>query len=188
MRPGKGRALRLAVLMLLPAAAHADAATHAELAAQVNAQIVLRQVNQGVAMMAEGSGAGFIPRDLPAACEPAMRDAVAGMTTELVRFMQDTFNDPAYQRRFEQQLQQAYSAQQLQAFLDRSNGDMSGTVNADVMAAPGLQDAQDAHLAQLTQSADAAMEADPRLQQALSAVRVATDGCDAERMRGGAES
>lgn len=175
------RALRVALLMLLPAAAQA-AAPSLPLAAQVNAQIVQRQVNEGVAAMAGASGAGLMPGDLPAACEPGMRSAVAGMSNELVRFMQGTFNDPAYQRAFEQQLAQAYSPDQLQAFLDRSAAGDLTALSTEVMSAPGLQATQDAHLARLTEQADQAMEADPRLQKALVDVRAAQDRCDAVRM------
>ena len=177
-------ALRVALLMLLPAAAQA-AAPSVPLAARVNAQIVQRQVSQGVAAMAGASGAGLMPRDLPAACEPGMRSAVAGMSSELVRFMQGAFNDPAYQRTFEQQLAQAYSPAQLQAFLDRGAAGDLDQVSSDVMSAPGLQAAQDAHLARLTEQADQAMEADPRLQKALADVRAAQERCDAVRMEAG---
>ncbi|MGN7837935.1 hypothetical protein [Stenotrophomonas sp. 22385] len=175
------RALRVALLMLLPAAAQA-AAPSEPLAAQVNAQIVQRQVNEGVAAMAGASGVGMMPSDLPAACEPGMRSAVAGMSGALVRFMQGAFNDPAYQRTFEQQLAQAYSPAQLQAFLDRAAaGDLS-SLSTEVMSAPGLQATQDAHLARLTEQADQAMEADPSLQKALVDVRAAQDRCDEMRM------
>ncbi len=181
MRRMAGRTLRVALLMLLPAAAQA-AAPSVPLATQVNAQIVQRQVNDDVAAMAGASGAGLMPGDLPAACEPGMRSAVASMSSELVRFMQGAFSDPAYQRTFEQQLAQAYSPAQLQNFLERSaDGDIDG-LSAEIMAAPGLQAAQDAHLARLTEQADQSMEADPRLQKALPDVRAAQERCDAVRM------
>lgn len=181
MRRMAGAALRGALLMALPAAAQA-AAPSVPLATQVNAQIVQRQVNEGVAAMAGASGAGLMPRDLPAACEPVMRGAVAGMSAELVRFMQGAFNDPAYQRTFEQQLAQAYSPVQLQAFLDRGAAGDLNALSTEVMSAPGLQAAQDAHLARLTEQADQAMEADPRLQKALADVRAAQERCDVVRM------
>ena len=179
------RARRVALLMLLlPALAQAQAAADSpgNLAAQVNAQIVLRQVNNNVAMMADGLGAGFLPGDLPAACEPATRAAVASMSTALVRFMQETFNDPAYQRGFEHLLGSAWSAQQLQAFLDRTGDEELGVLNAEVMSAPGLQAAQEAHMARLTQAADSMMDADPGLQKALAEVNSAQQHCDAARM------
>lgn len=178
------RARRVALLMLLlsPALAQAAADSPGNLAAQVNAQIVLRQVNNNVAMMADGLGAGFLPGDLPAACEPPTRAAVASMSTALVRFMQETFNDPAYQRGFEQLLGSAWTAQQLQAFLDRSGEEELGVLNAEVMSAPGLQAAQEAHMARLTQAADSMMDADPGLQKALAEVNSAQQHCDAARM------
>lgn len=180
MRTMAGVVLRVAMLMLLPVVV--QAATSEGLAAQVNEKIVLRQVNKSVAMVASGSGAGFLPDNLPAACEPATRAAVASMSSELVRFMQETFNDPAYQRGFEQLLGTAYSAQQLQAFLDRSGEDDLGALNTEVMAAPGLQAAQDAHMQKLTQAADTMMDADPGLQKALVEVNSAQEQCDAARM------
>ncbi|WP_421570445.1 hypothetical protein [Stenotrophomonas sp. PD6] len=184
MRRMAGRALRVALVMLLPAAAHA-AAPSVPLATQVNAQIVQRQVNEDVSAMAGASGAGLMPGDLPAACEPAMRGAVATMSSELVRFMQGAFNDAKYQRTFEQQLAQAYSPAQLQGFLERSAAaDLDG-LSAEIMAAPGLQATQDAHLARLTEEADKAMEADPGLQKALAEVRAAQERCDAVRMDAG---
>jgi hypothetical protein len=174
-----------ALLVVLPAAVQAAPPPSSSLAEQVNAQIVQRQVNEDVSAMAGASGAGLMPRDLPAACEPAMRSAVASMSSELVRFMQGAFNDPAYQRTFEQQLAQAYSPAQLQGFLERSaGGDLDG-LSAEIMAAPGLQAAQDAHLARLTEQADPSMEADPRLQKALADVRAAQERCDAVRMDAG---
>jgi hypothetical protein len=172
----------LLMLLLSPVLAQAAADSPENLAAQVNAQIVLRQVNNNVAMMADGLGAGFLPGDLPAECEPATRAAEAGMSTALVRFMQATFNDPAYQRGFEQLLGSAWSAQQLQAFLDRSGDGELGALNAEVMSAPGLQAAQDAHMARLTQAADSMMDADPGLQKALAEVNRAQQRCDAARM------
>lgn len=172
----------LLMLLLSPVLAQAAADSPENLAAQVNAQIVLRQVNNNVAMMADGLGAGFLPGDLPAECEPATRAAEASMSTALVRFMQATFNDPAYQRAFEQLLGSAWSAQQLQAFLDRSGDGELGALNAEVMSAPGLQAAQDAHMARLTQAADSMMDADPGLQKALAEVNRAQQRCHAARM------
>lgn len=183
MRLNPGTALRIAALLvLLPAAVQAATPSSSSLAAEVNARIVQRQVNEGVAAMAGASGAGLMPRDLPAACEPAMRTAVAGMSAELVRFMQGAFNDATYQRAFEQQLAQAYTPAQLQSFLDRSAADDLDVLSAEVMAAPGLQAGQDAHLARLTEQADQAMEADPRLQKAVADVSAAQARCDAVRM------
>jgi hypothetical protein len=185
MSPFAGVALGLALAALLPLTV--QAATPSTLAAQVNAQIVQREVNEGVAAMAGASGAGLMPRDLPTGCEPAMRSAVAGMSAELVRFMQAAFNDPTYQRAFEQQLSQAYTAEQLQAFLDRREANDLDGLSADVMSAPGLQAAQDAHLAGLTDVADASMDADPGVQKALAAVRGAQERCDALRMEAAQE-
>ncbi|MGY8564164.1 hypothetical protein L0938_12170 [Paracidovorax citrulli] len=181
------RALWVALSILLPAAAQA-AAPSVPLAAQVNAQIVQRQVNEGVAAMAGASGVGMMPRDIPSACEPGMRRAVAGMSSALVHFVQGAFNDPSYQRTFEQQLAQAYPPAQLQAFLDRAAGGDLDQVSSEIMSAPGLQAAQDAHLARLTEQADQAMEADPRLQNALADVRAAQEHCDAVRMEAAGES
>jgi hypothetical protein len=177
---GRPLSALLAVLLAgVPMLTHAS--SHAALAREVNAQIVQRQVSEDVAWMAEASG-GMMPRDIPASCEPAMREAVHGMTTELVRFMQEGFNDPVYQRSFEQQLAEVYPAEQLQAFLDRRDTERLDALATVVMAAPRLKAAQDAHLAKLTEAADQAMQADPGMQMALAGVRDAQTLCDAQRM------
>lgn len=184
MRLTTGAAFWVTALVFLPLTLQAATAERAALAAQVNAQIVQQQEEKMAAFLGDTARQSQTQGDVPAACKAEMLEASNDLGAWNARYFRSGFTDPVYERSIEQQLADAYSAAQLQAFLDRRGKEDHGTLNAAVMSAPGLQDAQLAHLKKLSDALDQAMHADPAWLKALARFRVAMDACD-QLKRGG---